>query len=82
LPEEAAMTPTEQWMFCLALVYAVPSFLSGIGVTLLFVRWQDIRRAAARTPGFHALPWQTYEAPGLTLTAEGHYLLPEGLRLL
>jgi len=74
------MTPTEQWIFCLALVYAVPSFISGIGITLLFVRWQD--RTAARTPGFHALPWQTYEAPGLTPTAEGHYLLPEGLRLL
>jgi hypothetical protein len=79
------MTPTQQWIMCLALVYAVPSFLSGVGITLLFVRWQD--RTAARTPGFHALPWQTYEghdfiAPDLTPTAEGHYLLPDGLRLL
>ena len=76
------MTPTEQWIFCLALVYAVPSFVSGVGATLLFFHWREIRRAEARRPGFHALPWQTYEAPDLTPTAEGHYLLPDGLRLL
>jgi len=46
------MTPTQQWIFCLALVYAVPSFFSGIGITLLVVRWQDIRRAAAMMPRF------------------------------
>ncbi len=46
------MTPTEKWIFCLALVYAVPSFFSGVGITLLVVRWQDIRRAAAMMPRF------------------------------
>jgi hypothetical protein len=76
--KEAAMTPTEKWILCLALVYAVPSFLSGIGVTLLFVRWQDIRRAAALMPAFPALPWQPFEGHA----ADEGYLLPEGLRLL
>ena len=46
------MTPTEKWIFCLALVYAVPSFFSGVGITLLVVRWQDIRRASAMMPRF------------------------------
>ena len=46
------MTPTEIWMMELALVYSVPSFMAGIGVTLLFVRWPDIRRAAAAIPLF------------------------------
>ena len=46
------MTPTEKWIFCLALVYAIPSFFSGVGITLLVVRWQDIRRAAAMMPRF------------------------------
>lgn len=55
------MTPTEQWIFELALVYAVPSFFGGIGVTLLFVRWRDIRRAAAMTPRFLS-PELTFEA--------------------
>ena len=55
------MTPTQQWILCLALVYAVPSFLSGVGVTLLVVRWQDIRRAVTRTPAFPALPWRTLD---------------------
>jgi hypothetical protein len=80
------MTPTQQWIMCLALVYAVPSFLSGVGITLLFVRWQDIRRAAARSPGFLALPWQTYEGRAFATAdlapADEGYLLPEGLRLL
>ena len=71
------MTPTQQWILCLALVYAVPSFFSGVGVTLLFVRWKDIRRAALLMPAFPALPWQPFEAP-----AEEAYVLPEGLRLL
>jgi len=46
------MTPTEQWMIGLALVYAVPSFLSGVGLTLLFVRWPEIRQALGLMPGF------------------------------
>ena len=46
------MTPTEQWIFELALVYSVPSFISGIGITLLVVHWRDIRRAVAMTPRF------------------------------
>jgi len=57
------MTPTEQWIFELALVYAVPSFISGVGVTLLFVRWRDFRRAAAMTPRFLS-PELTFEGPG------------------
>ena len=46
------MTPTEKWIFGLALVYSVPSFFSGIGITLLVVRWRDICRAVAMTPPF------------------------------
>ncbi len=46
------MTPTEQWIFELALVYSVPSFISGIGITLLVVRWRDICGAVAMTPPF------------------------------
>jgi hypothetical protein len=42
------MTQIQQWMMCLALVYGVPSFLFGIGVTLLFVRWRDRRGANAK----------------------------------
>jgi hypothetical protein len=50
--EEAAMTPTQQWILCLALVYAVPSFLSGVGITLLLVRRRDIRHALATMPDY------------------------------
>jgi hypothetical protein len=46
------MTPTEKWIFCLALVYSVPSFFSGIGITLLVVRWRAICDAVAMTPPF------------------------------
>jgi hypothetical protein len=46
------MTPSEQWIFCLALVYSVPSFIGGIGITLLFVYWRDICHAAAMMPQF------------------------------
>jgi hypothetical protein len=46
------MTPTEQWIIGLAMVYSVPSFLSGIGMTLLFVRWPEVRRAMAMMPRF------------------------------
>jgi len=77
----AAMTPTEQWIMCLALIYAIPSFLSGVGVTLLYLHWQD---RTAMAPGFLTIPWQIYEGRDVmaTPTAERHYLLPEGLRLL
>ncbi len=54
------MTPTQQWIFCLALVYAVPSFIGGVGITLLFVRWRDIRRAAVLMPSFLA-PKRAFE---------------------
>jgi len=39
------MTPTEKWIFELALVYSIPSFLGGIGITLLFVHWRGLRVA-------------------------------------
>jgi len=41
------MTPTEKWMLGLVAVYSIPSFLFGVGITLLFVRWR----------GFFAFPW-------------------------
>jgi hypothetical protein len=78
------MTPTEQWIFCLALVYAVPSFLSGVGLTLLFVRWQDIRSAMAMMPRFlsqkSALERREFDAPSLTPTADSQGFLTDGLR--
>jgi hypothetical protein len=43
------MTPTQEWIFCLALVYAAPSFLAGVGITLLVVRWRA-RRAKTLAP--------------------------------
>jgi len=46
------MTPTQQWIMELALVYSVPSFFGGIGITLLFVRWPEIRSAATMMPRF------------------------------
>lgn len=46
------MTPTEQWIFCLVLVYSVPSFMAGVGITLLVVHGRDVRRAAAMIAGF------------------------------
>ena len=36
------MTPTEKWMLGLVAVYSIPSFLFGVGITLLFVRWQGV----------------------------------------
>ena len=62
------MTPTEIWMMDLALVYSVPSFIAGIGVTLLFVRWQDVRQAAAMIPRFLS-PKLMFERRGFTGTA-------------
>jgi hypothetical protein len=79
------MTPTEQWIFCLALVYAVPSFFGGIGITLLAVHWRGLRRAAAMTPSFLA-PELVFErrdfiAPGTAPEDEAHGLPADGLRL-
>ena len=61
------MTPTDWWILGLVLVYAVPSFISGIGVTLLAVRWRDIGRAAAMTPRFLS-PELTFERRDLITT--------------
>jgi len=77
------MTPTEKWIFCLALVYAVPSFISGVGITLLFVHWQNVRRAVAIMPRFLS-PEFTFErrerkAINLAPANEGQDLLPDGL---
>jgi hypothetical protein len=70
--EEAAMTPTQQWILCLALVYAVPSFLTGVGITLLIVRRRDLRHAAATMPDFFfpksALERAAFKAASLTPT--------------
>jgi hypothetical protein len=70
------MTPTEQWIFGLALVYSVPSFISGIGITLLAVRWRDIRRAVAMTPRFLSpkmtLEQRDFVAASLTPADEVH----------
>jgi len=65
------MTPTEKWILGLALVYSVPSFLSGIGITLLVVRWRDIRRTVAMTPRFVS-PELTFEASDRTPADEIH----------
>ena len=62
------MTPTEKWILGLALVYSVPSFFSGIGITLLVVRWRDIRRAVAMTPPFLS-PELTFEQPDFVPTS-------------
>ena len=59
------MTPTEQWIFCLALVYSVPSFLGGVGITLLFVRWPSIRRAVTMMTRFLS-PKLTFERGNFT----------------
>ena len=83
--EDAAMTPTQQWIMCLALVYAVPSFISGVGITLLFVRWGDIRRALAMMPRFlspkSVLERRDLVSPGFAPTDEIHSPLTDGLRL-
>jgi hypothetical protein len=78
------MTPTDKWILGLVLVYALPSFICGIGITLLFVRWRDIRRATAMTPRFLS-PELTFERHDLTARGtapedKGKGLLPNGLR--
>jgi hypothetical protein len=79
------MTPTEQWIFGLALVYSVPSFISGVGITLLCVRWPDIRHALAMVPRLLSpklvLERQDFEAVSLAPTDESQNLLSDGLRL-
>jgi hypothetical protein len=54
------MTPSEQWILGLCAVYAIPSFLLGVGVTLLVVRWGSLR-TAIRTVQGHLSPEQTFE---------------------
>ena len=73
------MTPTEQWMMGLALVYSVPSFFGGVGITLLFVRWEEIRRAVM-IPRFLSpeLVFEQHQAISLAPTDDS--LLPDGLR--
>ena len=74
------MTPTQQWMMDLALVYSVPSFFCGIGITLLFVRWRDICGSMAMMPRFLSpkLLFARHQAVSLAPTDES--LLPDGLR--
>jgi hypothetical protein len=62
------MTPTEKWIMLLALVYSVPSFISGVGITLLFVHWRDISRALVMAPYFRspAPEWCDLSAVGFT----------------
>jgi len=64
------MTQTEQWIMELALVYAVPSFFSGVGITLLCIRWPEVRRAMAMTPRFLS--------PELTLARRGFKPIGDG----
>ena len=79
------MTPTQQWIMGLALVYAVPSFISGVGVTLLFVRRYEIRDAMAMMPRFlspkSALEPHDFKTAGLAPADEHQALLPGGLGL-
>ena len=80
------MTPTEKWIIGLALVYSVPAFFSGVGSTLLFVHWRDIRRALLQRllsplPQKLALEPRVFQAISLTPTDESQGLLPNGLRL-
>ena len=60
------MTQTDQWILCLALVYGAPSFFSGVGVTLLFVRWRDRRRAQGTAPSRQAAD-DPFEGANFTL---------------
>jgi len=72
------MTPTEQWIMDLALVYSVPSFFCGIGITLLFVRWQDVRGSVAVIPRFLS-PKSVFERHKANAPTD-ESLLPDGLR--
>ena len=76
------MTPTEHWILGLVLVYSVPAFISGIGVTLLFVRWRSVLSATAMTPRFLS-PELMFERDDLKAarTAKGEGLLAKRLRL-
>jgi hypothetical protein len=76
------MTPTEQWIFCLALVYAIPSFIGGVGITLLVVHWRDIRGALAMTQGFLASErtFERRDRDGAAPEDEADGLLRDGLR--
>jgi len=58
------MTPTEKWMIELALVYSVPAFIAGVGVTLLCVHRRDVGRAVAMMPRFLS-PKLVFEGRGL-----------------
>jgi hypothetical protein len=65
-----AMTPTQQWMFCLAMVYAIPSFLGGVGVTLLWMHRRALRLAAAVVRD--NLDIYRHQADQLALQDNGH----------
>ena len=70
------MTPTEHWIMGLALVYSVPSFLSGVGITLLFVHWRDLRHVVVTMPEFFfpksALERSGFKAVSLAPTDKSH----------
>ncbi len=76
------MTPTEKWILCLALVYSVPAFFSGVGVTLLYVYWQDIRRALFSRLFSPAVEPPIFKAISLTPADDSQDLLPDAYRLL
>jgi len=71
------MTPTQQWIMDLALVYSVPSFFCGIGITLLFVRWRDICGSMAMMLS-PKMVFARHQAASLAPADES--LLPDGLR--
>jgi hypothetical protein len=72
------MTPTEQWIFELALVYAVPSFFAGVASTLAFLHRRNIAVTAAR----FLSPALTFEArPKASPSGSRGNVLPKRLVL-
>jgi hypothetical protein len=49
------MTPSELWIIGLFAVYAIPSFLFGVGLTLVCVQWRALLRLLS--------PERTFAAP-------------------
>jgi hypothetical protein len=75
------MTPSEKWMLGLWAVYGIPSFLCGVGLTLLLVRWRDRRRIAGLMRSFLSMDFATERRePGATPADAGHGLSPDALR--
>lgn len=68
------MTPSEQWIFGLFIVYSIPAFILGIGSALLFVGWRSRGGSIERMVSLLS-PEQTFEPSdqiplGVVLTAK------------